>query len=73
MKRNIKRLTLWIALPAILVSLVLPVVRAQVSNDRLLRAAAEPHNWLMYSGTYASQRYSALNQINATNVKNLEQ
>src|SRR5207237_6223404 len=27
----------------------------------------------MYSGTYASQRYSTLTQINAANVKNLEQ
>ena len=73
MKRTMKRLTPWIALPVVLLSLVLPVVRAQVSNDRLLRAAAEPHNWLMYSGTYASQRFSSLNQINAANVKNLEQ
>src|SRR5947209_9728453 len=56
-----------------LVSLVMPILRAQVLNDRLLRAAAEPHNWMMYSGTYASQRYSALSQINPSNVKNLEQ
>jgi len=56
-----------------LVSLVMPILRAQVLNDRLLRAAAEPHNWMMYSGTYASQRYSTLSQINPSNVKNLEQ
>src|SRR6266705_2761855 len=56
-----------------LVSLVMPILRAQVLNDRLLRAAAEPHNWMMYSGTYASQRYSTLRQINPSNVKNLEQ
>src|SRR5215813_11271721 len=56
-----------------LVSLVIPILRAQVSNDRLLRAAAEPRNWMMYSGTYASQRYSTLNQITPANVKNLEQ
>jgi len=56
-----------------LVSLVMPILRAQILNDRLLRAAAEPHNWMMYSGTYASQRYSTLSQINPSNVKNLEQ
>jgi len=56
-----------------LVSLVMPILRAQVLNDRLLRAAADPHNWMMYSGTYASQRYSTLSQINPSNVKNLEQ
>src|SRR5687768_18065235 len=31
---------------------------AQVSNDRLRNAAAEPHNWLTYSGSYSGQRYS---------------
>src|SRR2546427_4043213 len=69
MKLSIRYL-LWTAL---LLSLVIPIVRAQVSNDRLLRAGNEAHNWLMYSGTYASQRYSTLSQINPANVKNLEQ
>jgi alcohol dehydrogenase (cytochrome c) len=45
---------------------------AQVPYDRLLRAASEPGNWLTYSGTYFSQRYSALDQINAQNAKDLE-
>ena len=45
---------------------------AQVTAERLLRAADEPHNWLTYSGGYASQRYSPLRQIDPTNVKNLE-
>src|SRR5688572_27147982 len=47
-------------------------VQGQVTFDRLLRAADEPHNWLTYSGSYFSQRYSALRQIDASNVKNLE-
>ena len=46
---------------------------AQVTYDRLLNAAKEPQNWLSYSGSYMSQRYSPLTQLNATNVKNLEQ
>jgi alcohol dehydrogenase (cytochrome c) len=48
-------------------------LQAQVSYDRLLRAASEPRNWLIYSGTYASQRYSLLNQITPANAANLEQ
>jgi alcohol dehydrogenase (cytochrome c) len=47
-------------------------VAAQVSGDRLVRAADEPKNWLMYSGAYNGQRYSTLKQIDPANVKNLE-
>jgi alcohol dehydrogenase (cytochrome c) len=46
---------------------------AQVTADQLLHAAEAPKNWLTYSGTYFSQRYSALTQITPTNAKNLEQ
>src|SRR5204863_8906503 len=42
-----------------------------VTYDRLLKAAEEPGNWLMYSHTYNSWRFSNLNQINTANVKNL--
>ena len=45
---------------------------AQVTSERLLHAGEEPQNWLTYSGTYLSQRYSPLKQIDAANVKNLE-
>jgi alcohol dehydrogenase (cytochrome c) len=45
---------------------------AQVTPDRLLRAAEEPQNWLTHSGGYASQRYSLLKQLDPGNVKNLE-
>src|ERR1700690_2400078 len=46
---------------------------AQVSFDRILGANKEPQNWLTYSGTTFSQRYSTLNQVTPVNVKNLEQ
>ena len=46
---------------------------AQVSFERLQHAAQEPENWLMYSGTYMSQRYSTLEQITPANVRTLEQ
>ena len=45
----------------------------QVTSERLLRASAEPQNWLTYSGGYASHRYSLLTEITPGNVKNLEQ
>jgi glucose dehydrogenase len=48
-------------------------LHAQVTYDRLARAAAEPRNWLTYGGTYASQRYSLLNQITPSNVTTLQQ
>jgi len=46
---------------------------AQVSFERILNAAKEPQNWLTYSGSAQSQRYSGLTQITPDNVKNLEQ
>ena len=48
-------------------------LQAQVTYDRILKAAAEPHNWLTYGGTYTSQRYSLLTQITPANVAQLEQ
>ena len=47
-------------------------LEAQVSFDRILRAADEPQNWLTHSGTVMSQRYSPLTQITPENVRNLE-
>ena len=58
---------------AIALPLLASVLTAQVSNERLLRAGEEPQNWMTYSGTYASQRYSTLRQITPANVKSLEQ
>ena len=47
-------------------------VFSPVSWDRLLNASDEPENWLMYSGTLDSQRFSRLDQVNTGNVGNLE-
>ena len=43
-----------------------------VTYDRLLKAAQEPGNWLMYSNTYDSWRFSRLDQINTENVRRLK-
>ena len=43
-----------------------------VTWERILNAADEPDNWLMYSGTFSSQRFSRLDQIHTGNVGDLE-
>ena len=45
--------------------------RAQVTFDRLLNSAKEPQNWMTYSGDYLGRRFSALDQVNTTNVRTL--
>jgi alcohol dehydrogenase (cytochrome c) len=47
-------------------------VHGQVTPERLASAQKEPQNWLTYSGGYASQRYSLLDQITPANVRNLK-
>jgi alcohol dehydrogenase (cytochrome c) len=44
---------------------------AQVPYDRIAKAESEPANWLTYAGSYKSQRYTALDQINKQNVTQL--
>ena len=51
------------------------LVQAQgggVTFERLQNAAAEPQNWLTYSGGYHSNRHTTLDQITAANVDDLE-
>ena len=57
---------------SLLLLLASPLAAAEVTSQRLERAASEPQNWLMYSGGYNSQRYSGLKQITKANVKKLE-
>ena len=45
---------------------------AEVSFERLVNAAGEPQNWLTYSGTYRSERFSPLTEINRDNVSDLK-
>jgi alcohol dehydrogenase (cytochrome c) len=44
----------------------------QVTSERLLNAAADPGNWLTYSGSYQSQRYSTLDQVTRENAEKLK-
>jgi alcohol dehydrogenase (cytochrome c) len=58
---------------AILVAWAIPAAGQglPVTFERLLHADQEPGNWLMYSNTYNSWRFSRLDQINTQNVKDL--
>jgi len=47
-------------------------VTQTVTFDRIVRAHSEPQNWLTYYGGYNGQRFSALDQVNTANVKNLK-
>jgi alcohol dehydrogenase (cytochrome c) len=47
-------------------------LHAQVTYDDLLHSGQQTKNWLTYSGSYMSQRYSTDTQINPSNVKDLE-
>ncbi len=65
MTRPISKLLLAFLIPA------LPGAQSPVSYERILRAADEPGQWLTYSGSYRSWRYSELNQINTANARTL--
>ena len=59
-------------LALLLAAVVTSTLEAQVGSDRLVSAAKEARNWLIYSGGYSSQRHSSLAQITPANAKNLE-
>ena len=59
-------------LPIMLALLAAVTLDAQVTYERLLKADSEPQNWLTYSGSYRSWRYSALDAINRQNVASLK-
>jgi alcohol dehydrogenase (cytochrome c) len=48
------------------------VLAQNVPYERILHAQSEPQSWLTYGGSYNSQQYSSLKQINAKNVSQLK-
>jgi len=44
---------------------------AASANEELIKLSKDPNQWAMPAGDYANTRYSALNQINKENAKNL--
>lgn len=59
------------AAPAVLAQQPTTSARTVVPFERLVDAASEPHNWFTYSGTYAAERFSLLDQIDRDNVADL--
>ena len=55
-----------------LLGLIALAAPAQVTYERLLQAEKDPGNWLTYSGTYRSNRYSTLGQISRENASDLK-
>ena len=53
-------------------STVITPAFSPITWERLVDARNEPNNWLMYSGTLDSQRYSLLDSIDTDNVGQLE-
>src|ERR1700737_1895371 len=45
---------------------------AQVPYERIVKAPAEPGNWLTYSGNYQAHRFSGLREITPANVAALK-
>src|SRR5215467_6761781 len=49
-----------------------PVEAADMTFERALKAAQEPHNWLLHHGNYQGHRFSPLKIINTDNAKDLK-
>ncbi len=49
-----------------------PKRTANVDDTRLLNAAKEPQNWMIYGGGWSEQHYSPLKSIDAANVSRLK-
>ena len=64
--------TRWVALAAFLIGPGVAGLSAQVPYERVRDAAQTPADWLTYSGTYSSQRYSELDQVTPDNVDDLQ-
>jgi len=71
-RRNTLNLTNAVLLTSATLAIAESATAADVTADRLINADKEPGNWLMNHRTYDAQRYSPLDKINKTNVKNLK-
>ena len=65
------RLRLNTLLSIVLIASALPAYAQEPSWERLINSDREPQNWMSYGGNYAAHRFSALDQINRDNVKQL--
>jgi PQQ-dependent dehydrogenase (methanol/ethanol family) len=59
-----KQLPLWVA--------ALAIPGTALANADVAKLIKDPKNWAMQAGNFENQRYSSLNQINKSNVKNMK-
>ena len=67
---NLRSTAVLTALAGALLASTVPLYAADVTFERLLNP--EPHNWLMVHHDYGAQRFSKLETINKSNVKNMK-
>jgi glucose dehydrogenase len=60
------------ALGALMLASPMYFLAQNVPYERILHSANEPQSWLTYSGSYNSQQYSPLKQINRENISKLK-
>src|SRR5262249_33931411 len=56
----------------LLATALTPVSAGDMTQERALNVAKEPHNWVLHHGNYQGYRFSQLKTINADNAKNLK-
>src|ERR1700704_1915038 len=66
---NMKSTAVPSALVGALLASAVPLHAADVTYERLLNP--EPQNWLMNHHDFSAQRYSKLDAINKSNIKNM--
>src|SRR5262245_7364637 len=55
----------------LIAGLAIAAFAQEPSWPRLINSDREPQNWMSYGGNYSAHRFSALDQINRDNVKQL--
>jgi alcohol dehydrogenase (cytochrome c) len=56
----------------LLATALTPVRAADMTHERALNVAKEPHNWLLHHGNFEGHRFSALKEVNTDTVKGLK-
>jgi alcohol dehydrogenase (cytochrome c) len=63
---------LWGLAAALLIGSATAASAAELDGNALLKADQNPNDWVMYHRTYNSWHYSPLDQINSSNIKQLQ-
>ena len=69
---RVAKYALLLSLLAWAAASALATLAQDVPYERILHSQSEPQNWLTYGGSYNSQQFSLLKQINKQNVSQLK-